>query len=158
MRAHQIIAGLSPEAFERVMESLRAEAPDAIHSTTVAAAAVLRFRPKFLLKQPPKKRLGSIKGAMSRPGANDLAEELLAVYFLKCRLALLTEWLDLMGLEHEDGILTQEELPCPEAPELEKRVGEFRGVDDDPDRDLLLRVFSAQAAIDWPARDALLQD
>jgi len=157
MRAHQIIAGLSPEAFERVMESLRAEAPEAIHSTTVAAAAVLKFRPKFLLKQPPKKRLGSIKGAMSRTNANDLAEELLAVYFLKCRLPLLTEWLDLMGLEHENGILTQDELPCPEAAELEKRVGEFRGVDDDPDRELLLRVFSAQTAIDWPALDALLE-
>ncbi len=157
MRAHQIIAGMSPEAFERVMEALRAEAPEAIQSTTVAAAAVLKFRPKFLLKQPPKKRFGSIKGAMSRLNANHLAEELLAVYFLKCRLPLLTEWLDLMELEHEEGILTQEELPCPDAAVLEPKVATFRGADDDPDRELLMRVFSAQAAIDWPALDALLE-
>jgi hypothetical protein len=157
MRAHQIIAGMSPEAFERVMESLRAEAPEAIQSTTVAAAAVLKFRPKFLLKQPPKKRLGSIKGAMSRLNANHLAEELLAVYFLKCRLPLLTEWLDLMELEHEEGILTQEEVPCPEADALESKVATFRGADDDPDRELVMRVFSAQSAIDWPALDALLE-
>lgn len=157
MRAHQIIGGMSPEEFERIMEALRAEAPEAVQSTTIAAAAVLKFRPKFLLKQAPKKRIGSIKSALARMQANDMAEELLAVYFLKCKLDLLTEWLDLMGLEHEDGILTQDEVPCPAAEELEKKVAEFRGADDDTDRSLLLRVFSAQSAIDWPALEALVE-
>ena len=156
MRAHQIIGGLSPEDFERLMEALRGEAPEAVQSTTIAAAAILKFRPKFLLKQAPKKRLASVKSALSRLNANDMAEELLAVYFLKCKLDLLTEWLDLMGLEHEDGILTQEEVPCPDAAELEKKVSDFRGKDDDVDRPLLLRVFSAQTAIEWPALDELL--
>lgn len=157
MRAHQIIAGMSPEAFERVMDALRAEAPEAIQSTTIAAASVLKFRPKFLQKQPPKKRLGSIKSAMSRLNANNMAEELLAVYLLKCRLPLLTEWLDLMELEHEDGILTQEEVPCPEASVLEPKVAAFRSADDDPDRDLLLKTFAAQTAIDWPALETLIE-
>lgn len=156
MRPHQIIAAMSPEDFERLMEGLGAESPEAVTSTIMAAAQVLKFRPKFLLKQPPAKRLQSVKSAMGRVTANHLAEELLAVYFLKCRLPLLEEWLDLMGLEHEEGILTQEEVPCPEASELEKKVGEFRGADEDPDRDLLLRVFSAQAAIEWPALDELM--
>jgi hypothetical protein len=157
MRAHQIIAGMSPEAFETVMEALRAEAPEAIQSTTVAAAAVLKFRPKFLQKQPPKKRLGSIRSAMSRPGANAMAEELLAVFVLKCRLGLLTEWLDLMELEHEEGILTQDEVPCPDAAVLESKVATFRGAGDDPDRDLLMKIFAAQTSIDWPALDTLLE-
>ncbi len=156
MRAHQILGGMSPEDFERIMEGLREESPEAVQSTTIAAAAILKFRPKFLLKQSPKKRFASVKSALSRLNANDMAEELLAVYFLKCKLDLLTEWLDLMGLEHEEGILTQEEVPCPEAAALEAKVKEFRGANDDVDRPLLLRVFSAQTAIDWPALDELL--
>ena len=157
MRPHQIIAGMSPEEFEQLMRAIREESPEALQSTTIAAAGILKFRPKFLMKQPLPKRIGSIKSAMSRMMANSLAEEILAVYFLRCRKDLLCEWLDTMGLEHEDGILTQEEVPCPETAELETKVGSFRAVDDSPDRELLLKVFSGQAAIDWPALDAMVE-
>lgn len=156
MRPHQIIAGMSQEEFDALMGAIGEESPETAQSTTVAAAQVLKFRPKFLMKQPPAKRLKSVKGAMSRVSAEGLAEELLAIYFLKCRLELLTEWLDLMGLEHEEGILTQDEVPCPEKAELEKKVASFRGAGDGTDRDLLLRVFGAQAAIEWPALDEIL--
>ena len=105
--------------------------PEAARSTVTAAATALKFRPKFLLKQPPAKCVASVKRALSRVGSAAMAEELLAVYFLKCRLELLTEWLDLMGLEHEDGILTQDEVPCPEAGALAEQVASFRAKDDD---------------------------
>lgn len=156
MRPHQIIGAMSPEEFAKIMGAIEAESPEAVQSTTVAAAQVLKFRPKFLLKQPPAKRLGSVKGALSRITAASLAEELLAVYFLKCRLALLTEWLDLMGLEHEEGILTQEEIPTPEADALKANVDTFLAGDEPDERKLLLEVFNAQAAIEWPALDELL--
>lgn len=156
MRPHQIIAALSAEDFEKIMAAIEAESPEVARSTTIAAAQVLKFRPKFLLKQPAARRLASLKGAMSRTTASSLAEELLAVYFLKCRLPLLEEWLDLMQLEHEDGILTQDEVPCPEAEALAKKVETFRSGDDPGERELLLRVFNAQTAIDWPALEPLL--
>ncbi len=156
MRPHQIIAAMSPERFERLLGRLNDENPEVIRGTTIAAAQVLKFRPKFLLKQPPAKRMKSIQQAVSRVTANHLAEELLAVYLLKCQLALLTEWLDLMGLEHEEGILTQEVVPCPDTAELEKKVAQYRAASDDEDRELLLQVFSGQAAIEWPALDELL--
>jgi len=156
MRPHQIIAGMSPEDFGRLMDGLHAESPEITQSTTIAAAQVLKFRPKFLLKQKPEKRRASIKSAMSRNTANSLAEELLAVYFLKCRLPLLEEWLDLMELEHEEGILTADEVPCPDKAVLEEKVATFRKGDDAADRELLLQVFTAQAAIEWDALEELL--
>ena len=156
MRPHQIIAAMSQERFDSLLGKLNDENPDVIQGTVAAAAQILKFRPKFLMKQPMPKRLKAIRSAIVRPNANHLAEELLAVYFLKCQLPLLTEWLDLLGLEHEDGILTQEEAPCPETADLEKKVGEYRAASDDEDRELLLQVFSGQAAIEWPALDEIL--
>lgn len=156
MRAHQIIAAMSQERFEALLGKLNEENPEVIQGTTMAAAQVLKFRPKFLMKQPPAKRMKSVRQAISRVTANHLAEELLAVYFLKIQLGLLTEWLDLMELEHEEGILTQEEAPCPDASELGKKVDQFLAAGDEEDRELLLRVFSAQAAIEWPALDEIL--
>ena len=49
--------------------------------------------------------------------------------------------------------------PKARTPEkLKKDVETFRGQDDDPDRELLLRAFSSQSAIDWPDLDALIAE
>ncbi|MFK7896515.1 MAG: hypothetical protein AB8G23_11800 [Myxococcota bacterium] len=156
MRPYQIFAAMSPEKCEEIMEKISADTPEAFRETVVSCAAAMKFRPQYLLKQPRKKQVASVRRALSRTGSNQLAEELLAVYFLKCRLPLLTEWLDIMKLEHEEGVLQAEEVPCPDAAEVKKGVDQFRGIDDDEDRTLLLQVFSAQSSIEWPALEEIL--
>ena len=61
-----------------------------------------------------------------------------------------------LGVEQRPDI-SDEEIIAPDAGELEKKVAEFRAASQDDDRELLLQAFSAQAAIDWPALDALLE-
>lgn len=155
MRPFEIIAGLPPEQYAQVMTRIAQEAPDVFRQTVASAAAALKFRPRFLAKQPLPKRIASLRRVLVRPASDPLAEELLAIYFLKCRLDLLGEWLDLVGLEHEDGILTADEVPCPDASLLEEKVKTLRS-GEDPDCELLLRVFAAQSAIDWPALEEIL--
>jgi hypothetical protein len=157
MRPHQIFGAMNQEKCERVMAEIAKEAPEVFRETVTTAATTLKFRPQYLWKQPIPKRVASVRRVLARAGANSLAEELLAIYFLKCRLDLLTEWLDLMGLAHEDGMLTDDETPCPDAAELEKKVEKFRAGNDE-DCDLLLQVFAGQAAIDWPALDEILAE
>lgn len=156
MRPYQIFAAMSPERCEQFMGRITEESPEAFRETVVSAATAMKFRPQYLLKQPKQKQVASVRRALSRVGSNQLAEELLAVYFLKCRLPLLVEWLDVMKLEHEEGILQADEIPCPPAADLKKGVDQFLGVDDDEDRRLLLQVFSAQSSIDWPALEDFL--
>ncbi len=158
MKPNQIFASMSPERCEKLLEQVSGEAPEALKQIVASAAVSLKFRPQFLWKQPPAKRAASVRRALARVGASPLAEELLAIYFLQCRLELLREWLDLLGLEHEDGVLQQEVVPSPDPAELAKHVASFRAGSDDEDRELLLRVFSAQSAIDWPALEALLEE
>ena len=155
MQPHQIFAEMSPEKCEAVMKRIAAEAPEVFRQTVTTAATALKFRPQYLWKQPIPKRVASVRRVLSRSASDALAEELLAMYFLKCRLELLTTWLDLVGLAHEDGMLTDDETPCPEAAELAEKVKKFRSQKDE-DCELLLQVFAGQAAIDWPALDALL--
>jgi hypothetical protein len=88
--------------------------------------------------------------------SNPVAGEILAVYFLECRKEILVEWLDAVGLEHEEGTLKADAPPPPPQPELRKALESFLAVDDDPDRPLLLAAFAAQDAIDWPDLEALL--
>ena len=101
MRPHQIFAEMTPDKCEQVMGRISEEAPEVFRQTVTTAATALKFRPQYLLKQPIPKRVASVRRVLARSASDPLAEELLAIYFLKCRLELLTEWLDLVGLAHQ---------------------------------------------------------
>lgn len=162
MKPNQIFAAMTAERCESLLASLAKESPEAARNFVASAAGALKFRPQYLAKQPRKKRAASVRRALSQIQSNALAEELLAVYFLKCRLDLLTEWLDLLGLEHEEGILQSDVFEPPERAALEKHVASYRAAAGEnaearEDRELLLQAFAAQDAIDWPTLDEILE-
>jgi hypothetical protein len=158
MRAYQVFAGMEPEQAERLLRTLAEKAPAMGAQALAVAAATMSARPQYLRKQPLEKQAAVVRRALSRVRANDMAEELLAVYFLDCRKELLLEWLSVVGLAHEDGVLKDDAPAAPPEAELRAAVAKFRAAGDDADRELLLRAFAAQASIEWPALDALLGD
>ncbi len=156
MRPHEIFAAMTPERAEAVFAVLEEQSPAMFAQAVHAAAAALKSRPKFLMKQPLAKKAAAVRRTLARVAANPVAEEMLAIYFLECRKEVLAEWLDLLGLEHEEGALKEAEPRQPDSADLTKLVETFRAKDDDPDRELLLLAFAAQTSIEWPALDALL--
>jgi hypothetical protein len=156
MRSYQVFAAMSPERAVAVMKGLHEKAPAIFRQSVDAAAIAMRARPVYLRNQPFEKRAEAVRRALARVAANPVADELLAVYFLECRKELLVEWLDLIGLAHKEGALEQDAPPEPAEKKLRDAVKKYLAADDDPDRDLLLRAFAAQASIDWPGLDALL--
>jgi hypothetical protein len=79
-----------------------------------------------------------------------MASEILAAYFLECRKPLLIEWLDTVGLAHEEGMLSADAPEQPKSKDLGKAIDTFLAAGDDADRPLLLHAFAAQDAIEWP--------
>ena len=156
MRSFQVFAAMTPEEAERVMRVLSQEVPAMFRQAVDAAAISIKARPVYLRRQPFEKRAAAVRRSLARVATNAVADELLAVYFLECRKPLLLEWLDLLGLAHEDGTLEDDAPAQPDASELAAAVEKYRGAGDEPDRELLLHAFAAQNAIDWPALDALL--
>jgi hypothetical protein len=156
MRSYQIFAAMSPDRAVTVMSGLSENAPQMFKQALLIASASMNARPTYLQRQPFEKQVGTVRRALSRVTANSAAEEILAVYFLECRKELLVEWLDLLGIKHEDGILEANSPVAPEKAELQKARDSFCGVDDDADRSLLLSAFAAQSAIDWPDLETLL--
>jgi len=156
MRSYQVFAAMTPEEAERMLRVLSKDSPAMFRQMVDAAAVSIKARPVFLRNQSFELRAKTIRRALARVSANLVADELLAIYFLECRKPLLLEWLDLIGLAHEDGTLKDEEPSEPSASDLAAAVAKYRGAGDDPDRELLLRAFAAQGAIEWPALDALL--
>jgi hypothetical protein len=159
MRSYQVFARMTRERAAAVMAVLAEEAP-AIYTQAVAAtSAAMKCRPKFVIRLPADKRADMIRRTLARVPANPLAEEVLASYFLECRKELLTEWLDALGLEHDEGILKNDNPPAPAKKRLEKAVRDFLKGEDVEERQLLVRAFAAQSAIDWPdLADSLEED
>jgi hypothetical protein len=164
MRAYQVFGRMSDEEAARFLAMLAEKSPAYHVQALGAAAAAMRARPQYLMRQPHEKRAQAMRRALARVAANVVAEELLAVYFLDCRKELLVEWLDAVGLEHQEGTLKADAPPCPEAGKLAASLKGFRsaaGDDGAPgdraERELLLRAFAAQSAVDWPALDKLLE-
>jgi hypothetical protein len=156
MRSYQVFAAMKPERAVSMLRLLSKESPGMFRQAVDAAAVAIKARPVYMRRQPFEKRAEAVRRCLSRVVANPVADELLAVYFLECRKDLLVEWLDTVGLAHEDGAL-EEDAPAEPAPDaLGKAVDDFLGADDDEDRDLLLRAFAAQQAVEWPALDARL--
>lgn len=157
MRAFQIFAKLPPEDSVRFFDLIRRQSPGMYTQTVHAASAAMKSRPAYLMKQKPDKRALALRRALSRVNTNIIAEELLAVYFLECRLELLKEWLDLAGVKHDEGTLEEDEPAQPDEAELGNALRSFRSAGDDWDRELLLKAFCAQSAIEWPALEASLE-
>jgi hypothetical protein len=158
MRSHEVFVRMTPERAAQVMAVLMEKAPAVYTQAVAVTSAAMNARPKFLMRQPAAKRADMVRRTLARVRVNDLAEEVLATYYLEGRRELLTEWLDSVGLEHDEGIL-KDENPCPPAKEkLEKATKRFLEGDQVEDRELLLRAFAAQSAIDWPDLAATFED
>jgi hypothetical protein len=72
-------------------------------------AQARKVRPIFLQRMPRTERFDSMATALSRPGLDMAAENLIRNWLLKKHTALLAEFLDGLNIEHEKGVV--ESLP-----------------------------------------------
>jgi hypothetical protein len=156
MKPHQVFARMSPERAFELLTKVQEKLPGVYTQAVGAACVTLKARPQFMMKQPKEKRAHFVRQALSRFAAGPIAEEVLAAYFLEVRRDLLTEWLDALGIAHENGILKNDNPTEPSRAALEAAVGKFRAGEGAEDRQLLLEAFAAQSAVEWPVLDAVL--
>jgi len=147
---------MSPEAALTFLDEVHKQAPVVEEIALSAAAGAFRLRPVFLRRQPRKRQAEWVRQALARTAMAAVAEEVLAEYFLEYHSELLGEWLDALGLEHEKGVLKGAAPACPKPADLARIVAEFRTGEEPERRELLMRAFAAQSAIDWPEFEALL--
>jgi hypothetical protein len=157
MRSNEIFSRMSPDDALAFLDEVHREAPRVEEIALSAAAGAFRLRPVFLRRQPRKRQAEWMRQALARNAFAAVAEEVLAEYFLEYHNDLLGEWLDALGLEHEKGILKTDAPACPKPADLAKLIDEFRKGKEPARRELLMRAFAAQGAIDWPDLEALLQ-
>ena len=112
MRSYQVFASMSNDEAVRLLRALADQSPGAFANAVAVAAVAMKARPVYLQKQPFERRAEHVRRALARVAANPMASEILAAYFLECRKPLLIEWLDTVGLAHEEGMLSADAPPA----------------------------------------------
>ncbi len=138
----EYLATLSDERFQHIYESL---AHQGFGPLDGEVAKKLKFRPQAIRKLPMGKRAKQARGIVTSTSNAELSYEVLGSYLMKERRELVTSFLDAVGIEHDEGMLTGE----VDSPDDEKIPAAVEALDKDHEADDVT-MYLALSAQTWP--------
>lgn len=128
-----------------------------VYKATLKVVADARHvRPVFMERQPRVQRHTSMVATLSKPAMEMAASTLIRTWLLKGHKVLLIDFLDALGIEHEDGVVddlpvTMDEAKLKDAVDalLEKYPNEMVAV--------YLNAFNGMNETDWPVLQTMLE-
>lgn len=134
LKCYELLGFISPTlALEIVEQTFGADKP-LYRAVLTAVAEAGRVRPAFLEKKPRAQRHQEMIAALSRPRMEEAAANLLRGWLLKSETALITDFLDALGIAHEKGVVN-DFPPTLDDAKLEQAI------------DLLLSKYPAEKVI-----------
>ena len=115
-------------------------------------ASHMKFRPKSVLGLAPEKRA---KYLATLPTMSDaIAARALVNYHLERQRPMMAAFLDLAGIAHEDGLITEENMPKPDAAKVQEAAKALREKYPAEDVSLYLATLVSQDPETW---DSLIE-
>ena len=117
------------------------------------------LRGVFIERKPPNERHPWMKSALSRPVSDTLATHLIQAWLLGANKAMLCDFLDALGIEHdEDG--TVEELPAaPPKEKIAAAVDQLIGKYSPESVAIYLHAFrDMDSSVQWPPLNEILTE
>ena len=114
----------------------------------------LKFRAQSVVALPVDRRA---KYLAELPDLSDtLATRALIAYHFEHQRPLMGAFLDALGIAHENGLITAEDVPAPGPDTIAKAVDALRRTFDPPDVDLYLRTLAALDGDTWRSVETVL--
>jgi hypothetical protein len=143
---------LAAEAFWRDAESPEVEVQQ--QEAVVALARRLRFRPKSILAQPVERRATQLAHL---PDVTDtIATRALIAYHFQNQRPLMASFLDALGIAHDNGLITDEQVAPPDRDRLAAALAAVVGAFDEQDVRIYLRTLAALDRETWANVDTVL--
>jgi len=110
LTSHELFGFMSPALANEILSfSFETDKP-AYKAMLAAVAQAKHVRPVFLERQPRDARHASMLTALSKPNLEAAAGALLRVWLVKKQSAMLIDFLNALGLPHENGAV--DDLPA----------------------------------------------
>lgn len=144
----KLLTEMSPDRLTELYESLEERAQRALDDPISKA---LNSRPQTIAKRPLAMRMKALRAHLLRTRDDDLAGELIRAYLLGARKELITDFLDGVGIEHEEGTVEGDDAPdeAKVGPTVEKLLEKHAPAD--------VELYLEVAVLQWPESKAVAE-
>jgi len=150
MKSHEVFQRMSPALAERLFEHFLATEKEGYRAAIEQLAPQQKLRPIFVQRQPKPQRHAWMKTALARKPADFLASNMLQVWLVGTQTQLLCDFLDSLGIAHDErGMI--EQLPPPPADEaLRAAIDSLLAKHEREVVAVYLHAFTATDDTPWP--------
>jgi hypothetical protein len=125
-------------------------------ATLGAVADARKLRPVFLERQPRPQRHAAMLATLSRPALDLVAGNLLRIWLLKKHKQMLADFLDALGIPHQEGVV--EDLPAAmDEAKIRAAVDALLGKYPPEVVAVYLHAFSEMNTVAWPILKTMLE-
>ena len=128
-----------------------------LYKATIEAVAKQRkLRPVFIERKPRIERHAWLREALGRKASDAIAGHILQIWLVGQHAALLCDFLDALGIKHDEKGTVEQLPPQPEKELLEKAVAAVLQKHDPETVAVYLRAFQALNDTGWTSLDEIL--
>ena len=156
LTSHELLGFMSPSlALDILTYAYETDKP--LYRATLGAVAEARkLRPVFLERQPRPQRHATMLATLARPSLDMVTANLLRTWLLKKHKQMLTDFLDALGIVHQDGVV--EDLP-PAMDDAKVRAAVDGLLAKHPPEAVAvyLNAFNEMNEVEWPSLKTMLE-
>ena len=159
MKAHEIFERMSPALATEILTFVHGAEKEMYKAAIQGLANQRNLRPIFIERKPPNERHAWMQAALRRPVSDALATHLLQGWLLAAQKPMLCDFLDALGIAHEeDG--TVEDLPAsPPKEKISAAVAQLLAKYPVEAVAIYLHAFrDMDSAVQWPALNEILDE
>ena len=156
LAAHEIFGFMSPALATEILTYAYESDKPVYRATLSAVAEARKLRPVFLERQPRPQRHTLMLATLTKPALEMVTASLIRTWLLKKYKSMLADFLDALGITHQDGVV--EDLPeSVDEPRLKAAVDSLLGKYPPEAVAVYLHAFNDMNEVNWPILKTMLE-
>jgi hypothetical protein len=156
LTSHELFGFMSPALALRIIECAHDDNKELYRAALQAVAEAKKLRPTFFERTPRVARHKDMAAMLARPRLELIAANLLREWLMKKQTAMLAQYLDTLGIPHNDGAV--DDLPASiEDAKLNEAVGKLLANYPAEEVAVYLNAFYTMNEVQWPNLEAMLK-
>ena len=156
LTSHELFGFMSPTLALDILTYIHETDKPLYRATLGAVAETRKLRPIFLERQPRPQRHATMLATLARPALDLVAGNLLRTWLLKKHKQVLADFLDALGITHQEGVV--EELPqTMDDAKVAAAVDALLGKHPSEVVAVYLHAFSEMNKVGWPNLKTMLE-
>lgn len=156
LTSHELLGFMSPPVALDILTYTYETDKPLYRATLGAVAEARKLRPIFLERQPRPQRHTMMLSTLSRPALELVAGNLLRTWLLKKHKQMLIDFLDALGIAHQEGVV-DDLPPTMDDAKLRAAVDVLLGKYPPEVVAVYLHAFSEMNTVGWPGLKPMLE-